>query len=72
MKKYLITSDYSRLQGIGLRYRLMQIGIRNKFEVKAKNLSDNRVEFEVEDEVDIKPIIEFLKDFRPDVRIILE
>ncbi len=69
MDTYEITSEFERLQGVGLRYRLREAAKKAWINLEAENLPNNVVSFTVPSGTDITPIREFLKSFRPKAKI---
>ena len=65
MDVYEITSEKEELQGIGLRNKLKTIGEKHGIDVLPQNLPNNTVRFAVRPGTDVKPVIDFIKEFRP-------
>ncbi len=69
MTTYIIESEGSRIHGADIRFKLLKIAGEHGFKLTSKSMPDNKVSFTVKNDTDIKPIVEFIKEFRPDATV---
>lgn len=69
MNTYEISSKEEKLHGVGMRAMLKKTASDNNFDLEAHNIANNKVRFEVNEGINIAPIIELLMMVRPNSTI---